>query len=267
MKSSLKVKIRSFVAAPYKVGVSIAGVRPLEVRQRLQGLGAYLGDCLTYSKARLPQDAFKITLQNLHPCLDDRYDSAGSTSGDYFHQDLWVARQIFAANPREHWDIGSRIDGFISHLLTFRAVNVIDIRPLESKVSGLTFHQGNITALTLPDQAIESLSCLHTMEHIGLGRYGDPIDPLGCFKGMIELQRVLKPGGKLYFSVPIGRERVEFNAHRIFDPLTILSAFSALKLVDFVAVNGAGDFVDRVQPEDFRAVHYACGIFTFEKPV
>ena len=70
-----------------------------------------------------------------------------------------------------------------------------------------------VTNLSHLDDSVESLSYLHTMEHIGLGRYGDPIDPLGYLKGMNELQRVLKPGGKLYLSVLIGQERVEFNAY------------------------------------------------------
>ena len=139
------------------------------------------------------------------------------------------------------------------------------IRPLESTVSGLFYHKGNIANLSHLDDSVESLSCLHTMEHIGLGRYGDPIDPLGYLKGMNELQRVLKPRGKLYFSVPIGQERVEFNAHRAFNPMTILKTFSSLNLVEFVAVNAAGDLMSSVQPEDFKDVRYACGIFIFQK--
>jgi Caenorhabditis protein of unknown function, DUF268 len=130
----------------------------------------------------------------------------------------------------------------------------------------LTFYQGDITKLSMADQSLQSLSCLHTMEHIGLGRYGDPIDPNGCFKGMKELERVLAPGGTLYFSVPIGREHVAFNAHRIFDPCTIIKAFGALELTEFVAVNGSGDLVDPAQVEDFQKVDYSCGIFVFKKP-
>jgi SAM-dependent methyltransferase len=264
--SAIKTNVRSFLAVPYRLLINISGINPLSIKRRFQGLSSYFQDWLNYSKADLPKDSFKIKLRNIHPCLEDKYDNAGSTTGDYFHQDLWVARKVFAANPLEHWDIGSRVDGFITHLLTFRSVNVIDIRPLESNISGLVFHQGDITNLSFLDNSIGSLSCLHTMEHIGLGRYGDPIDPSGCFKGMKELQRVLAPGGRLYFSVPIGQERVEFNAHRVFNPLTIIESFSALNLINFVAVNGTGDLVEPTQLENFINVKYACGIFVFQKP-
>ena len=65
-------------------------------------------------------------------------------------------------------------------------------------------------------------------EHIGLGRYGDPLDPLGTRKAAAELQRVLAPGGQLLFSLPVGRPRVEFNAHRVHDPHEVASWFDGL---------------------------------------
>ncbi len=263
---AITTNMRSFLAVPYRLLINISGISPLGLWQRLRGIPSYFQDWLNYSKADLPKNSFKIKLRDIYPCLEDRYDNAGSTTGEYFYQDLWVARKILIANPVDHWDIGSRIDGFIAHLLTFRSVNVIDIRPLKSNVSGLVFHQGDITNLSFLDNSVMSLSCLHTVEHIGLGRYGDPVDPSGCFKGMKELQRVLSPGGKLYFSVPIGQEHVAFNAHRIFDPLTIIESFSSLNLIDFIAISKDGDLIESTQPKDFTNVKYACGIFIFEKP-
>lgn len=265
MNPAIESKIRPLAAVPYRMILSLTGINLLGMGRNLSGLAPYIRDWVAYNRATAPRESFSIRLADLHPRLSDRYDSAGTASGDYFHQDLWVARKIFAANPGEHWDIGSRIDGFIAHLLTFRTVNVIDIRQLESKISGLIFHQGDVTALQIPDNSIESLSCLHAMEHVGLGRYGDPIDPSGCFKGMQELQRVLAPGGKLYFSVPIGKERLEFNAHRVFDPFTVTETFSSLALVEFAVVNEQGDLIDSAKPEDFRSVRSACGLFIFEK--
>ncbi len=238
----------------------------ITILKDVQGLLLYIRDYVNYKQQPQPKESLKINLGKIYPCLSDRFDNAGLTTGDYFHQDLWVARKIFGANPVEHWDVGSRIDGFITHLLTFRGVNVIDIRPLKSTVSGLTFYQGDITKLPMTDKSMQSISCLHTMEHIGLGRYGDPINPNGCFKGMKELERVLAPGGTLYFSVPIGREHVAFNAHRIFDPCTIIESFKSLDLMEFVAINGSGDLVDPARIEDFRKVDYSCGVFVFKKP-
>jgi len=258
-------RFRLFAALPYRMILGITGVNLIALGRNLRGLPAYIQDWIEYRKIAPPKDSFRISLVNLYPCLGDRYDNAGTAKGDYFHQDLWIAQKVFKSNPVEHWDIGSRIDGFVAHLLTFRSVNVIDIRPLESNLPGLLFHQGDVTNLQIKDNSIDSLSCLHAMEHIGLGRYGDPIDPSGCFKGMQELQRIVAPRGRLYFSVPIGIERIAFNSHRVFDPITIVEAFSGLTLIEFAAINEMGDLINPANPDDFRSVRSACGLFVFEK--
>jgi hypothetical protein len=226
---------------------------------------AYLRDWRTYNRKLAPSSRFRARLSDMAPYVMDRYQDAGVARGHYFHQDLWVAKQVFRANPPEHWDIGSRIDGFIAHLLVFRDVHVVDIRALDSSVPGLIFHRGDLTALDLPTKSVQSLSCLHAMEHVGLGRYGDKVDPDGCFHGMKELARILAPEGRLYFSVPIGRERAQFNAHRIFDPESILACFPALTLIHFAAVNDLGDLVDPADWRDYRTANMACGLFVFSK--
>jgi SAM-dependent methyltransferase len=260
-------KLKTILALPYRIFTTTSGIDIRKIPLNLKGLLAYIQDSIAYNRALDSESPFKIDITRflVIPTLTDRYDSSGVAQGDYFHQDLWYAKKIFASNPAEHWDIGSRVDGFISHLLVFRSVNVIDIRPLESNTPGLTFCQGDITHLFLEDDSVQSLSCLHTLEHIGLGRYGDPIDPWGWVKGMEELQRVLAPGGRLYFSVPIGKERVEFNAHRIFDPITIIKNFPGLELTDFAAVNAKGDLDEPANWQDYRNVDYSCGLFIFEK--
>ena len=55
----------------------------------------------------------------------------------YFIQDIWAAQRIYKKKPNEHIDIGSRVDGFVSHLMVFMKVKVIDIRPLSSKNKNL----------------------------------------------------------------------------------------------------------------------------------
>jgi SAM-dependent methyltransferase len=230
-----------------------------------RGSYAYVCDWVVYNRQISRSSPFRAHLSDASPCLADRYQDAGSVRGHYFQQDLWAAKLIHRANPPEHWDIGSRIDGFIAHLLVFREVHVIDIRGLSSEVEGLLFHRGDLTALDIPTASISSLSCLHAMEHVGLGRYGDPIDPEGCFQGMRELARVLAPKGKLYFSVPIGRERVEFNAHRIFSPDTIVQHLSSLKLLHFAAIDDEDRLRDPADWKDFRTANLACGLFVFTK--
>ena len=156
--------------------------------------------------------------------MTDCLHSSGET-GDYFFQDMWAAREIYRSNVKRVYDIGSRVDGYIAHLLSMEvSVTLLDIRPLPGKVEGVDFIQANATDLsTIPDESIETLSSLCALEHFGLGRYGDPIDYNGWKKSLHAMKRKLKAGGTLYLSVPVGnKERVQFNAHRIFKPMTII---------------------------------------------
>src|SRR5436190_19176355 len=181
---------------------------------------------------------FPLTLSDLEPVLTDFAAEAGTARGHYFHQDLWAARRIFARRPRQHVDIGSRIDGFVAHVLTFMPVTVVDIRALESTVEGLTFVRGDMCRLDFfASGSVESVSCLHAIEHVGLGRYGDPVDARGWHVALRELARVLAPGGRLYLGTPIGRERLCFNSQRVFSPVTIIDVLSDLALVGFSAVD------------------------------
>jgi SAM-dependent methyltransferase len=244
--------------------LQLAGVNPAQIRNIVTGLPRYLRDARAYARVRKGRGHFPLEVSSLYPIVWDFGDSAGIANGHYFHQDLWAARAIFARRPVKHIDVGSRIDGFIAHLLVFMPVDVIDIRPLESKLPGLTFTQEDATAMAkFAPQSVDSLSSLHAVEHFGLGRYGDPIDPLGWQKAMRSLARVLAPGGRLYFSVPVGRERLVFNAHRIFSPRTVLSTFedAGLRLASFSAVDDAGDLVSDADPAHFEHARHACGLF------
>jgi len=155
------------------------------------------------------------------------YDEAAGALGAYFFQDLVMARWVLESKPLRHIDVGSRIDGFIGHLALFRTVEVIDIRPLPVHIPNVVFRRMDLME-PLADEWIactDSLSCLHSIEHFGLGRYGDNLDPLGHLKGLARLKQMVAPGGRLYLSTPVGDERLEFNAHRVFSPQTVLSWF------------------------------------------
>lgn len=209
---------------------------------------------------------------NLFPCLHDWYEEGGTARGEYFWQDLHVAQQIHRAAPRRHVDIGSRFDGFVAHLASFREVEVFDIRPITAVVPNVSFKQAN---LMNPDEALieycDSLSCLHALEHFGLGRYGDPIDPQGAVAGLKNMARLLKSGGVFYLSVPSGVERVEFNAHRIFDPqkLVKMAADQGLILTAFASMQPGGELLLADSPQigiaELVGVEYALGIYTFVK--
>jgi hypothetical protein len=145
-------------------------------------------------------------------------------------------------------------------------ITLIDIRPLESFLEGLTFVQADATTLDMiADASVESLSSLHAVEHFGLGRYGDPIDPTAPFKAMQTMARVIQPGGRLYFSVPIGRQRLQFNGQRVFSPVRVLSHLQPLRLVSFAAVDDIGAFREAANPEDFAEANCACGLYEFTK--
>lgn len=163
---------------------------------------------------------------SLYPCLLDRHIEAGNIKNEYFWQDLFVAKWIYMANPENHLDIGSRIDGFVAHLAVFRNVDLVDIRPVSQNIPNVRFIQCDFTNTDevikkIGVERYESVSSLHTIEHIGLGRYGDRIDPFLYKSFLRNLSLVLKPEGLLYLSCPVGKERVEFNAHRIFHPLKL----------------------------------------------
>lgn len=177
---------------------------------------------------------FDIQKKYLWPVISDKYADAG-TIENYFWQDLWAAKLIGKSGVRKHFDIGSRVDGFISHLLVMGIdVTMIDVRDFPKQVEGLrTIIDDATTLKQVSDGSIGSLSALCSLEHFGLGRYGDSIDPEGCFKCFMSIQKKMKQGGHLYISVPVGKERVEFNAHRIFYPATVIDSFADMELIEF----------------------------------
>ena len=117
------------------------------------------------------------------------------------------------------------------------------------------------------------MSSLHAVEHFGLGRYGDPIDPNACFQAMKSLQRVIRKNGILYFSVPVGRENaVYFNAHRMFTPQKVLEVFGDMELLEFSYIHNyevktlVGERAKKMIRSNTVAVeNYDCGIFIFCK--
>lgn len=159
----------------------------------------------------------------LQPCLHDWWEQAGALGNEYFWQDLFVAQMIHKAAPRRHIDIGSRLDGFVAHLASFRQLEVFDVRHLDVEIPGVTFRQADIMKSDqLPTACADSVSCLHAIEHFGLGRYGDPLEPNGVELGLANISRMLEPGGALYLSCPFGDDIVHFNAHRALTPTTIM---------------------------------------------
>lgn len=201
-----------------------AGIHPHRWWSALRGCLRYVRDRRSFRAMASPG---ALPWGRELPMFEERHEAAGS-AGAYFFQDQIAARWVHEGRPVRHVDIGSRIDGFIGHLTVFREVEVMDLRPMPIAIPGVRFHQFDLMQEIPAEwvEATDSLSCLHTIEHFGLGRYGDQLDPDGHLKGLAQLKRMVASGGRLILSTPVGHERVEFNAHRVFSPATMLSWFA-----------------------------------------
>ena len=226
----------------------------------LGALPRYLAEWNSYNKRASTQP---ISFRDSYPCLADRV-VATPFDPHYFFQAAWLARRLHEKNPSFHVDVGS--SAMMINVLSAGVKTVfVDYRPLRARLSNLSSLAGDIVRLPFQDGSITSLSCLHVLEHVGLGRYGDPINPDGSLLAAAELQRVLKRGGRLFLSVPVGRERVCFNAHRVFSPGTVRCFFQELSLKAFSLVDDAGRFNEEVPPETAVNLEYGCGLFEFVK--
>jgi len=238
--------------------------RPLLRTKILSGLSKYpryLADMFRYSRMN---GAETIKLRDTFPCLFDR-TAKTSVDSHYFYQHVWAMEKILARRPSLHVDVGSNVD-FVGLLSTVTKVHFVDIRPMQvNNLPNLESKYGSILDLPYEDNALDSISCLHVAEHIGLGRYGDPLDPLGTKKAAAELTRCLAVGGCLYFSVPVGRPRLCFNAHRIHSPAMILDYFHGLELVEFSGTDDHKNFLRNTDTKPFESADYACGMFLFTK--
>jgi SAM-dependent methyltransferase len=174
---------------------------------------------------------FAMRARDILPQLTDR-TATTPVEPTYFLQDTWFARKIAERRPARHVDVGSSVKS-MALIAQFVSVTLVDIRPVEIEVAGFSFVQGSVLALPFPDRSLTSLSSLCVIEHIGLGRYGDPFDARGSEKAAAELGRVLARGGELYVSVPVDAEcRIYFNAHRAFTRDYLLSLFPGLELLE-----------------------------------
>ncbi len=202
------------------------------------------------------------------PCLHDRTATC-EFDRHYIYHTAWAAR-ILRQNPPTvpHVDIASSLY-FVGILSAFLPVDFYDYRPADLRLEGLSSKKGDLLALPFADASIESLSCLHVVEHIGLGRYGDIMDPDGDLKAMRELRRVLAPGGQLLLVVPVGRPRIQFNAHRIYSYRQIAEQFAELEPRQFALLPDravGGGLIINASAAQADAQRYGCGCFWFRKP-
>jgi len=247
----------------------------MKIKKMLGGfLSARFRKDLSMFKRQMGEGAsHPVPLGKMYPIMDDAKAESGIGDKIYFFQDLYVAQEIFKANPARHVDIGSRVDGIIAHVASFREIEMFDIRPLNSKIRNVKFTKCDLMGGLSPDllSCTDSLSCLHALEHFGLGRYGDPIDANGHLTGFENLSKMVKTGGTFYFSVPLGPLRVEFNAHRVFSMEYLLKMVQEkFEIEKFAYVSDKGElhvdvpFEGEDAKQNFKC-KYGCAIFTLIK--
>jgi SAM-dependent methyltransferase len=249
----------------WRRAVSVVGrytdaVVPLPtVRDGLRDLPHVLAQRRRYQ--RLSNGA--LDLAEDYPQLHDRTASS-PFDAHYTYQDAWAAREVRDHGPAEHVDVGSRIT-FVIGLSAFVPTTFIDLRPLDVQLDGLTSRAGSLVAMPYADQSVPSLSSLHVIEHVGLGRYGDDLDVDGTAKAAAELARVLAPGGRLLIGIPVGRPRTVFNAHRILDPEAVVDLFAPLELDAFAGVDDDRRFHPSLAPRDLAGAEWSCGLYRFTR--
>lgn len=224
-----------------------------------------LKDYFTY-KIMDKQKRFSSKIRDFYPQIKDK---TFNTNFDrhYIYHLAWATRKVLEIKPTYHIDISSSL--YFSAILSASIpVKFYDYRPAKLKLNNLETYFADLTKLPFPDNSLHSLSCLHTVEHVGLGRYGDALDPEGDIKAINELKRVLAPNGSLLFVVPLGQPKIEFNAHRIYSYQMILDLFADLELKEFYFIPESAKKGEPAYDEKQAIVdksNYACGCFWFIK--
>lgn len=218
------------------------------------------------SASRKQGRSMEVSFRGWLPMIEDRTVST-PVEPHYTYFPSWAARILAANKPQRHVDISSYLP-FSTLVSSFIPIDFYDYRPADIKLDSLTMGRCDLMKLDFPDNSIPSLSCMHVVEHIGLGRYGDKMDPVGDITAMSELKRVLAPGGNLLFVVPVGRPRVQFNAHRIYSHAEILQRFEGLTLKDFTLIPDNAHEVGMLPgatEEVCNQQRWGCGCYWFQK--
>ena len=222
----------------------------------------YLNDLLNFKKKG-------GQIKNIYPFFENFGINASEFKNQFFHADLLIAQKIYNKNPESHIDIGSRIDGLVAHIASFRNLDFADIRNVDIKphknINVIKINMGDI------DLKIEkkyfSVSSIGVIGHIGLGRYGDQIDPDGYLKAIRNICNLCENSGSIYIMVPVGKAGVEFNSHRVFNPHEIIKNFKInnCELIEFSLVDDFGELHINCDLNDAINLNFGGGIFIFNK--
>jgi len=221
----------------------------------------FIGEMIRFR--RMSDNRFDVKWKDAYPCLKDK-STTTPFDAHYTYHPAWAARVLAKTRPSEHIDFSS-ILYFGTMVSAFIPVKFYDYRPANLALSGWEGAFADLCKLDIPDATYASVSCMHTVEHIGLGRYGDALDPQGDIKAINELQRITQSGGDILFVTPIGRQRIEFNGQRVYSYEHILQLFSGCALEEFSLIPDSGPMIIHADPKLIDAQQYGCGCFWFKK--
>lgn len=206
---------------------------------------------------------FSLHWKDAYPCLNDK-TTFTPFDQHYTYHPAWAARILAKTKPNLHNDFSSILN-FSTILSAFIPVKFYDYRPAEIQLSNWSGHFADLGKIEIESNSLESVSCMHTIEHIGLGRYGGSLDLNGDIKAINELQRITKQGGNILIVTPVGKQRIEFNAHRIYSYETIIQLFADCELKEFSLIPDSGGLIENAPFQLVEKQQYGCGCFWFEK--
>lgn len=220
-----------------------------------------------FSQFKKTSKRFEIKWKDISPKLKNK---TVNTDFDYhyLYHPVWAAQAVRKINPKKHIDVGSTLY-FSTQLSAFIPTEFYDLRPAKIKLNNYQSKKADLLKLPFKNCSVESLSCLHTIEHVGLGRYGEEIDYNGDLKAIKELKRVVKINGNLLVVVPVGKKQIiKFNAHRIYETEKFKKYFEdSFKLKEFALICGKinSGIIKKPTKRQVNEEVYGCGCFWFVK--
>lgn len=243
-----------------------AAVLPKKWREALGSEIRFRREFQEFQSLAGPRPRFPVRWQDRRPCLEDQKGTSGFDR-HYFYHLAWAARVLAETRPQVHIDISSNLR-FCATVSAFVPIQFYEYHPPDVELDKLTVGKADLLILPFDDASVMSLSCMHVVEHVGLARYGDDLDPNGDLKAMRELERVLAVEGQLLFVVPVGQPRLQFNAHRIYSFEQVLNEFDDLELKEFALIPDdphQGGLIRNATCEMADAQRYGCGCFWFKR--
>jgi len=216
-----------------------------------------------FSFKKKNDNRLKLSFSEIYPCLNDKMKTT-AFDRHYTYHPAWAARILAQTKPSYHVDISS-ILSFSTIVSAFIPVKFYDYRPADIELKNYESSFADLKSLNFPDSSIPSVSCMHTVEHIGLGRYGDELDPQGDIKAINEIKRVVMTGGDILFVVPLGKSMIQFNGQRLYSKEQIVEYFSGCELKEFTLIPDKGGLIRNAETEIINNQKYPCGCFWFKK--